>query len=183
MFRHKQETTLNRQPLTRICRNTRSHRMCSGSQLGSFDRTQTRRKISSARFLTQKHLLKLTGGPGRFPMVAHSPPPSKFFPSVPSRSAIRKRSPAGCDLVGRRVQVPQRFTDVPDDGDGFCFGATIIVGDAKRVTLCYDYTGEVEQWPRDMANQWLEPDTDPLCNALERLSHSLVNDGRSVIPV
>ena len=108
-------------------------------------------------------------------MVAHSPPPSKFFPSVPSRSAIRKRSPAGCDLVGRRVQVPQRFTDVPDDGDGFCFGATIIVGDAKRVTLCYDYTGEVEQWPRDMANQWLEPDTDPLCNALERLSHSLVN--------
>lgn len=166
----------------------RSHRMCSGSQLGSFDRTQTRRKISSARFspfLTQTKASFETdfGGPVRFPMVAHSPTPSKFFPSVPSRSAIRKRSPAGCDLVGRRVQVPQRFTDVPDDGDGFCFGATIIVGDAKRVTLLYDYTGEVEQWPRDMANQWLEPDTDPLCNALERLSHSLVNDGRSVIPV
>lgn len=116
-------------------------------------------------------------------MVAAQPSSLTPSKSVPSRSAIRKRSPAGCDLVGRRVQVPQRFTDVPDDGDGFCFGATIIVGDAKRVTIIYDYTGEVEQWPRNMAIQWLELDTDPLCNALERLSHSLVNDGRSVIPV
>lgn len=116
-------------------------------------------------------------------MVAAHPRTLTPSKSVPSRSAIRKRSPAGCDLVGRRVQVPQRFTDVPDDGDGFCFGATIIVGDAKRVTIIYDYTGEVEQWPRNMAIQWLELDTDPLCNALERLSHSLVNDGRSVIPV
>ena len=30
-------------------------------------------------------------------------------------------------LVGRRLAVPQRYTEVEDDGDGFCFGAVVSV--------------------------------------------------------
>ena len=77
-------------------------------------------------------------------------------------------------LVGRRVLVPQRFTEVEDDGDGFCFGATIIHTGANRALVRFDYTGDIEGWSLTLVRQWLEPDTDPLCLALEssRLSGS-----------
>ena len=73
---------------------------------------------------------------------------------------------------------------VPDDGDGFTFGATIINGDAKRVTILYDYTGEVESWASALCKRWLEPDCDPLCRALESACLSGLNSasGRSVEP-
>ena len=102
------------------------------------------------------------------------------------RGGIHKRHKAfeRCDLINRRLQVPQRFTDVPDDGDGFTFGATVMHGDSKRVVIVYDYTGEQEQWPVSMVRQWLEPDTDPLCHALEAVGLSGLNrlSGRAVVP-
>ena len=80
--------------------------------------------------------------------------------------AVRKPRRRTEPLAGRRVQVPQRYTDVEDDGDGFCFGGLVIHGDERRVLIKFDYTGDVESWPLSLARHWLEPDLDPLCLAL-----------------
>ena len=96
----------------------------------------------------------------------------KFLSAPPSGAIGKRRRGHQTHLLGRRVCVPQRFTDVEDDGDGFCFGATIIGGDAKRVLILYDYTGEQESWPSALASRWLEPDTDPIVIALEKASLS-----------
>lgn len=124
------------------------------------------------------------------PKRSYRPPSHSQIPAtqqpMPSTlcGAIQKKKRPSSELVGRRVQVPQRFTDVPDDGDGFTFGATIINGDAKRVTILYDYTGEVESWASALCKRWLEPDCDPLCRALESACLSGLNSasGRSVEP-
>ena len=69
-------------------------------------------------------------------------------------------------LVGRCVAVPQRYAGVEDDGDGFCFNATIIEADTKRALIKYEYTGEKERWNLEMINKWLQPDHSALCDSL-----------------
>jgi hypothetical protein len=80
--------------------------------------------------------------------------------------AIHKARRRPEPLTGRRVQVPQRYTDVEDDGDGFCFGGSVVHSDEHRVLIRFDYTGDVESWPLALARTWLEPDLEPLCLAL-----------------
>ena len=90
---------------------------------------------------------------------------------APARSIQKRRISEHCELLGRRVAVPQKYTDVDDDpDDGFTFGATVIGGGFRRVSIRYDYTGEEESWPVALVNRWLEPDTDPLTRALEASS-------------
>ena len=74
-------------------------------------------------------------------------------------------------LVGRRVAVPQRFTEVEDDGDGFCFGAIVLsVVNAKRAILKFDYTCEREAFSLPLVRSWLcDAGVDPLCDALSSL--------------
>lgn len=73
-------------------------------------------------------------------------------------------------LVGRRVSVPQRFTEIEDNGDGFCFGAIIISADEKRAWVKFDYTGEREAWSLKLVREWLaDKGVDPLCDALGAL--------------
>ena len=70
-------------------------------------------------------------------------------------------------LVGRRVSVPQRYTEVEDDGDGFCFGATIIAADDMRAFLKFDYTGEREAFSLKLVREWInDKGVDELTNAL-----------------
>ena len=74
-------------------------------------------------------------------------------------------------LVGRRVSVPQRYTEVEDDGDGFTFGAVVLAVTGQGiVTIRFDYTGEVERWPIRLVKQWLDFDDSPLCELMERLA-------------
>ena len=87
--------------------------------------------------------------------------------SSSSRGSIKKASRTHA-LVGRRVNVPQRFTEVPDDGDGFTFGAVILTVAETLATIRFDYTGEVERWPLGLVRQWLDFDDEPLCNLMER---------------
>ena len=47
-------------------------------------------------------------------------------------------------LVGRRVAVPQRFTEVEDDGDGFCFDAIIVSADERRAVLKFCWMTQKE---------------------------------------
>lgn len=75
-------------------------------------------------------------------------------------------------LHHRRVQVPQRYTEVPDDGDGFCFGGTVTHVDTNscRAYVRFDYTGEVEAYSQVLVRRWLVPLTEgyeSLCNVLE----------------
>ena len=79
----------------------------------------------------------------------------------------RRGDRAAAQLVGRRVRVPQKYTEVEDDGDGFCFGATVIHAGANRALIRFDYTGDVEGWCLALVRQWLEADTDPLCLAFQ----------------
>ena len=75
-----------------------------------------------------------------------------------SRATIHKRrreSACTAALIGRRVAVPQRYTEVEDDGDGFCFGAVIVAVDARRAMLKFDYTGEREAWRVELVREWL----------------------------
>ena len=90
------------------------------------------------------------------------------------RSAIQKKSRAKTapahPLVGRRCAVPQRYTEVEDDGDGFCFGAIIVSANEKRAVLKFDYTGEREAWSTQLVREWLaDAGVDPLCAALSGL--------------
>ena len=80
------------------------------------------------------------------------------------------RNAASHRLIGRRVAVPQRFTEVEDDGDGFCFGAIIVAADERRAVLKFDYTGEREAWRLPLVRQWLADDgIDSLSSALDAL--------------
>ena len=73
-------------------------------------------------------------------------------------------------LVGRRVAVPQRFTEVEDDGDGFCFGAIVVSADDRRAVIKFDYTGEREAWSLKLVREWLaDKGVDPLCDLLGAL--------------
>ena len=74
-------------------------------------------------------------------------------------------------LVGRRLAVPQRYTEVEDDGDGFCFGAVVLSADAQRALIKFDYTGEREFWNLKLVKQWLRDDSgvDDLSAALSGL--------------
>ena len=91
------------------------------------------------------------------------------------RAAIQKRRRGSGEtlrhaLVGRRVAVPQRFTEVEDDGDGFCFGAVIVAADDRRSVLKFDYTGEREAWSSALVRQWLaDSGVDSLCDTLDAL--------------
>ena len=67
----------------------------------------------------------------------------------------KQRNPKQHALIGRRVAVPQRFTDVEDDGDGFCFDATVVSADEHRAILKFDYTGEREAWNLKLVRSWL----------------------------
>lgn len=83
-------------------------------------------------------------------------------------SNISKRH-ADDSIFGRRVSVPQRYTEVEDDGDGFCFGGVVISVDRRkrRASILFDYTGERQTWPLSLVRQWCDPNTDPLCSLLE----------------
>ena len=72
----------------------------------------------------------------------------------------------GDELV---VILGKLLLDVEDDGDGFCFGAVITHNDGRLATVKYDYIGDIERWPLSLVRQWLEPDTTPLCEAMEQL--------------
>ena len=73
-------------------------------------------------------------------------------------------------LVGRRVAVPQRYTEVEDDGDGFTFGAIVVSADDKRALLKFDWTGERERWSLKLVHEWLaDKGVDPLCDAFGAL--------------
>lgn len=74
------------------------------------------------------------------------------------------------NLIGRRVRVPQRYTEVEDDGDGFTFGATIISGNLHTVSIIYDYTLERERRPIWLVRKWLEPETDSITNILHNIN-------------
>jgi hypothetical protein len=84
-------------------------------------------------------------------------------PPATSRG-VQKLLRSSQQLVGRRVSVPQRFTDVEDDGDGFSFEATIIFvdDDSKRALIKYRYTDEVESWRLQLVKSWLQPDVGNL---------------------
>ena len=58
-------------------------------------------------------------------------------------------------LVGRRVAVPQKYTEVEDDGDGFCFDAVVIAADTGRAFIKFKYTGEIEAWSLSLVKSWL----------------------------
>jgi len=83
-------------------------------------------------------------------------------------SLIRKQ--INCDLIGRRVCVPQCYTEVEDNGDGFTFGATIISGNLHSVCIIYDYTFERECRPIWLVRKWLEPETDSITSILDNIS-------------
>ena len=72
-------------------------------------------------------------------------------------------------LIGRRINVPQRFTEVEDDGDGFTFGAVITGISGGLSTIKFDYTGEIERWPLRLVRTWLSIDADPLCDLFDKL--------------
>ena len=73
-------------------------------------------------------------------------------------------------LVGRRVAVPQRFTEVEDDGDGFCFDAVIVSADERRAVLKFCYTGEREGYCVRLVRTWIsDHGIDTLCGALDTL--------------
>ena len=98
------------------------------------------------------------------PRLQQSAPPSSLFGGG-RRAVIRKKSrvPHATDaLVGRRVRVPQRFTEIEDDGDGFCFGGAIVESGERRTLIKFDYTGEVEGWSTHLVREWLEAPLDPL---------------------
>ena len=91
-----------------------------------------------------------------------------------SRATIQKRRHTSATklhaLVGRRVAVPQRYTEVADDGDGFCFGAIIVSADDKRAILKFDYVGDVEGYSIKLVREWLsDAGIDPLCDVLSQL--------------
>ena len=69
--------------------------------------------------------------------------------------------------------MPQRYTEVEDDCDDFCFGGQIIACDIRRALVLFDYTGERESWPLPLVRRWLEQDTDPLCAALSSSNFGL----------
>lgn len=73
-------------------------------------------------------------------------------------------------LIGRRVRVPQCYTEVEDNGDGFAFGATIISGNLHSVCIIYDYTLERECRPIWLVRKWLEPETDSITSILDNIS-------------
>ena len=75
-----------------------------------------------------------------------------------------------CNIIGRRVRVPQCYTEVEDDGDGFTFGATIISGNLNTVSIIYDYTLERECRPIWLVQKWLEPETDSITNILHNIN-------------
>ena len=75
-----------------------------------------------------------------------------------------------CDLIGCRVRVPQCYTEVEDDGDGFTFGATIISGNLHSVCIIYDYTFERECRPIWLVRKWLEPETISITSILDNIS-------------
>ena len=83
----------------------------------------------------------------------------------------RKQPERPHPLVGRRVAVPQRYTEVEDDGDGFCFNATITTADKQRAWLKFDYTGEREAWCLALVQEWLidTRGVDALSDALRSL--------------
>ena len=83
-------------------------------------------------------------------------------------SLIKKQ--INCDLIGCRVRVPQCYTEVEDDGDGFTFGATIISGNLHSVCIIYDYTLEREWRPIWLVRKWLEPETNSITNILHNIS-------------
>ena len=86
-------------------------------------------------------------------------------------SLIKKQQlSTNCDLIGRRVRVPQCYTEVEDDGDGFTFGATIISGNLHSVCIIYDYTFERECRPIWLVRKWLEPETDSITSILDNIS-------------
>ena len=100
-----------------------------------------------------------------------------LMPSSPLNGMLRsrgiqkkKRGLVGGELVGRRVLVPQRYTEVEDDGDGFCFGAVVMQQTPGRAMLKFDYTGEVEAWSVALVRSWLADEgVDDLSSALEAL--------------
>ncbi len=73
-------------------------------------------------------------------------------------------------LIGRRVRVPQCYTEVEDNGDGFAFGATIISGNLHSVCIIYDYTLERECRPISLVRKWLEPETDSITSILDNIT-------------
>ena len=75
-----------------------------------------------------------------------------------------------CDIIGRRVRVPQCYTEVEDDGDGFTFGATIISRNLNTVSIIYDYTLERECRPIWLVQKWLEPETDSITSILDNIN-------------
>lgn len=94
-------------------------------------------------------------------------------PHAPAKSsAIHKRrhQQVAHPLVGRRCSVPQRFTEVEDDGDGFCFGAIITRVVDGRALLKFDYTGDVEAYSMRLVREWLcDAGVTCLCDALSNL--------------
>ena len=86
---------------------------------------------------------------------------------------IRKAPPltaASRDLVGRRVSIPQRFTEVEDDGDGFCFGARVIGMQGKLCLVKYDYTGDIERYSVALVRTWISDIDDDVLEAFSRVT-------------
>ena len=82
------------------------------------------------------------------------------------RGVHKATTASGHSLIGRRVSVPQRYTEVEDDGDGFCFGGTIESEDERRAVVRFDYTGERETYLRTLVRGWLsEADSTELLAA------------------
>ena len=69
------------------------------------------------------------------------------------------------------MQVPQRYTEVFDDGDGFCFAGRILAVHGKGLaTVRFDYIGDTERYSLALVKQWLQPEFDDLSRSLLELS-------------
>lgn len=77
---------------------------------------------------------------------------------------------AASTMIGRRVQIPQRYTEVEDDGDGFCFGGQVISIQRNLALVKFDYTGDLEHYSIPLVRTWLLSEIpDELLDALSSL--------------
>ena len=70
------------------------------------------------------------------------------------------------------MSIPQRFTEVPDDGDGFCFGGRVIGMEGKLCKVKFDYTGDIERYSVALARSWLSDIDDDVLEAFSRVTTS-----------
>ena len=92
---------------------------------------------------------------------------------MPLRPTICKRAApptAAHGLVGSRVQIPQRYTEVEDDGDGFCFGGRVVGIQGKLCVVKYDYTGDIERYSIALVRTWVSEIDDEVLQAFSRVA-------------